>query len=66
MQIIWGTEDTLFSEQDQRDVQERLVNAPTVEFTAIEGASHGVFTDSTQMAEHVAGLIDGFVQRQSA
>ncbi len=62
VQIIWGTEDALFSSKDQDDVQERLTNAASVDFHAIDGASHGVFTDSAARAEEVSGLIVSFVE----
>ncbi len=62
VQIIWGTEDALFSSKDQDDVQERLTSAASVDFHAIEGASHGVFTDSAENAEEVSGLIADFVK----
>lgn len=62
VQIIWGTEDVLFSSKDQDDVQERLTNAASVDFHAIEGASHGVFTDGSDNAEEISDLIADFVK----
>ena len=59
--IVWGTEDALFAKKDQDDVRERLTNARKVEFVAIEGASHGVFTDSRVRADEIANLVSGFI-----
>lgn len=60
VQIIWGTEDVIFLEGDQNEIQESLVNAEKVSFVKIDGASHNTHWDSKATAEEVAGLIRDF------
>lgn len=62
VQIIWGTGDTIFLEEDQTALKNGLVNAETVEYVEIEGASHNTHWDSKSVAKQVAELIMGFAR----
>lgn len=58
--VIWGTEDEIFTGEDQEEVKKYL-NSPDVRYVNIEGASHNGFWDSLQMAETYAGYIYDFI-----
>jgi len=60
VQIIWGTKDSIFLESDQKALQDGLVNAASVDFVPIEGASHNTHWDSKANATKVSGLIADF------
>lgn len=60
VQIIWGTQDSIFLESDQTELQSGLTNAEKVSFVSIEGASHNTHWDSKEIAAQVSGLIAGF------
>lgn len=59
VQIIWGTEDSIFLEADQNEIKEALTNAEKVDFVEIPGASHNTHWDSKETAQKVADLILG-------
>lgn len=60
VQIIWGSEDVIFLEADQEELQSGLTNAANVKFVKIEGASHNTHWDSKANADQVSGLISDF------
>ena len=62
VQIIWGTEDVIFSAEDEQKLQDGLTNAETVKFGQIDGASHNTHWDSLAIAAQVAGLIADFAR----
>lgn len=63
VQIIWGTNDSIFLEADQQALQDGLVNAASVTFVPIEGASHNTHWDSKATATQVSGLIADFAAK---
>ena len=62
VQIFWGTEDVIFSAEDEQALQDGLTSAETVKFEQIEGASHNTHWDSKAIASQVAGLIGDFAK----
>lgn len=60
VQIIWGTEDSIFLESDQEELQTALTGSENVSFVKIEGASHNTHWDSKDVAAQVSGLIKDF------
>lgn len=57
VQIIWGTEDTLFLAEDQEEIKTTLVNASQVNYVEIEGAAHNTHWESKAIAKQVADLV---------
>ncbi len=54
--IIWGTEDIVFPENEQKQLKKLLKNAKT-KLVKIKGADHNTHWASNKIAEKVAGLI---------
>lgn len=59
VQIIWGSEDPLFNLEDQRTLQDGLVNT-TVSFVEMTGCSHSPHWDSWKNVFAVAGQLIRF------
>lgn len=59
--LIWGTEDSIFLEEDQQQLQEALTAAP-VNFFPIQGASHNTHWDNEATMKTVAAELDRFFQ----
>ena len=57
--IIWGSADVFFSQEDEEQLQKALSNAE-VNFCPIEGASHNIHWDSAETCEAVASEIIRF------
>lgn len=62
--IIWGTADVFFSQEDEDNLQKALSNAE-VNFCSIEGASHNIHWDNTETCEAVASEIARFAGESS-
>lgn len=60
VQIIWGTEDSIFLDTDQDEIKNSLTNSEKVEFVEIKGATHNTHWDSKETANEVAQLILDF------
>lgn len=59
--VIWGTNDDIFTEEDQNQVKKGLASS-NVRYIDIEGASHNGFWDSLDMAKKYAGHIVDFIE----
>ncbi len=66
VQIIWGSEDTVFPKNEQEELIQYLTNASFVNFTQIDGADHNTHWTSAEVASQVADLIAGNVEKKSA
>ena len=62
--ILWGTDDTIFTKRDQKEVLKGLSQAD-VTFREIQGASHNGFWDSLENAWKYACLIGDFIKKYS-
>ena len=60
--VIWGTEDDIFTADDQKDLKEGLTSC-NVRYVDIEGASPNGYWDSLEMAEKYADHIDRFIKQ---
>lgn len=59
--VIWGTEDSIFPQEDQDELKAGLANADA-EFVEVEG-SHNIYWDSKENAAKVADLINNFANK---
>lgn len=59
--VMWGTEDEIFTAEDQRQLKEGLVSC-NVQYVDIEGAGHNGFWDSKARAKEYAGHMDAFLK----
>ena len=66
VQIIWGSEDTVFPKNEQEELIQYLTSASFVNFTQIDGADHNTHWTSEEVASQVADLIAGNVEKKSA
>lgn len=55
--IIWGSEDIVFPENEQKELQSYLTNAEKVDFVTIDGADHNTHWASDEVAGRIANLI---------
>lgn len=59
--VIWGTEDNIFTMEDQKLVKKYLKGCKT-KYVDVEGASHNGYWDSISMAEKYSKIIDEFIK----
>lgn len=63
VQIIWGSEDVIFPEEQQELLKKGLVNS-NVTFHEIEGADHNTHWGSKEAVDTVVSYIDEFIKNQ--
>ena len=59
--VVWGTDDDIFDEKQQKSVVKELRNAK-VNWVEVSGASHNAFWDSENMAKKYINIIDECVK----
>lgn len=63
VQIIWGSEDVIFPEEQQELLKKGLVNSNII-FHEVEGADHNTHWGSKETVDMVVNYIDGFIKNQ--
>lgn len=58
--VMWGTEDTIFTLKDQKEIKLGLTSCEP-KYVDIQGASHNGFWDSIKNARIYAKIIDNFI-----
>lgn len=66
VQVIWGSEDTVFPKNEQTELLANLTNASFVNFTQIDGADHNTHWASKDIASQIADLIEKNVEKKAA